>query len=613
MHLGRNLVFCFSLLSACRHQVSETPQRGLEPRQEGVGRGLFDVTAPPFSARGDGVSDDGPAIQRAISAAVAAARNGSGAVVHIPAGSYRIMRQLELADESGAPAAGLLIRGSGDSSFLAFDQSAQGPGIGLLGRGTRDLVIRDLRIGAARSGAGFNRGIALHSGVRAVLRDLDISGARRFVVGGKVSGYAAGIFLSGGISDVRVIDNHLHDNGSDDGNSWHIVAYGSTAASQLLIRGNRCINPPGSAHLANFGIGIFNSTYVAIEGNTVEGSKGTGRDADGYGIMLYGSSVGQSHHHQVAGNTVRRSDGAGIYVQASPYTVVTGNLLEDTARTQSSTSLAIGAIGFNLGPGVISNNVIRGVGVGSTARVPPFGIVVQSCRQGAACALDDGTPRGIAVTGNTIEQTAGYGIAIEAGPSMAADNSTIIGNTMVNTRGGIGTVGDQPLSGLVIVGNSIVRGAQPTSDSAPGIILGAVTGSVIADNSIIGAKGQGIVIQSDSRRNVIAGNVVRDSSGPQPGQPGIQVSGVGNLITGNQSYNSAGVGQSWGVAESGMANHVLFNNAAGNSKLEGILTTGAQTVRGWNRTSSDVGEGEAKVPAKSPPKRAGGAKGRPSR
>lgn len=611
MHLGRNLVFCFSLLSACRQQVGETPQRGLEPRQEAASRGLFDVTAPPFSARGDGVSDDGPAIQGAIRAAVAAARIGSGAVVHIPAGSYRVTRQLELADESGAPAVGLVIRGIGDASFLAFDQSAQGPGVGVLGRGTRDLMIRDLRIGTARSGAGFNCGIALHGGERVALRDLDISGARRFLVDGKVSGYPSGIFLSGGISDVRIIDNHLHDNGSDDGNSWHIVAYGNTAASQLLIRGNRCINPPRSAHRANFGIGIFNSTHVAIEGNTVEGMTGTHRDADGYGIMLYGSSVGQSHHHRVIGNTVRRSDGAGIYVQASPYTVVTGNLLEDTARTQSSTSLAIGAIGFNLGPGVISSNVIRGVGVGSTARVPPFGIAIQTCRQGAACALDDGTPRGIAVTGNTIEQTAGYAIAIEAGPSMAADNSTIIGNTMINTRGGIGTVGDQPLSGLVVVGNSIVRGSQPASDSAPGIILGAVTGSVVSNNAIIGAAGQGIVIHSESRRNVIAGNVVRDSSSRQPGHPGIQVSGVGNLITGNQTYNSAGVGQSWGVAESGMENDVLFNNAAGNSKLEGIVTTGPQTVRGWNRTSADAIEGDAKPPAKiAPTKRIGGAKGR---
>ncbi len=606
MDFRRNMVVCFSLLCACGHQVSETPKTALAHRQESTPRGLFDVTAAPFSARGDGVTDDGPAIQRAISAAVAAARDGSGAVVHIPAGSYRIARQLELVDESGAPAAGLVIRGDGDASRLAFDLATTGHGIAVLGRGARDLVIRDLRIDAARSGGGFNRGIALHGGQRVVLRDLDISGARRFGVGGKASGFPAGIFLSGGISDVRLIDNHLHDNGSDDGNSWHIVAYGTNAASQLLIRGNRCINTLGAVHRANFGIGIFNSTYVAIEGNTVEGMTGTRRDADGYGIMLYGSSVGQSHHHRVTGNTVRRSDGAGIYVQASPYTLVNGNLLEDTARTQSSTSLAIGAIGVNLGPGVISNNVIRGVGTGNAAPAPPFGIAIQTCRHGAACALDDGTPRGIAVTGNTIEQTAGYGIAIEAGPAMAADNSTIIGNTLVNTRGGIGTVGDQPLSGLVIVGNSIVRGPSPTTDSAPGIILGAVTGSVITDNSIIGAKGQGIVLHVGARRNVVAGNVVRDSSSVVPGHPGIQISGVGNLITGNQSYNSAGAGQSWGVSESGTGNHVLFNNVAGNSKADGIHTTGTHTLRGWNRTAAEASDGEA-APVK--PKLIGGAKG----
>src|SRR2546423_4847448 len=45
---------------------------------------LFDVTAAPYHARGDGFADDGPAIQAAIDDA---ARAGGG-IVYLPAGTY---------------------------------------------------------------------------------------------------------------------------------------------------------------------------------------------------------------------------------------------------------------------------------------------------------------------------------------------------------------------------------------------------------------------------------------------------------------------------------------------------------------------------------------------
>src|SRR5512140_1006039 len=53
-------------------------------------RGWVDVTAAPYSAKADGTTDDGPAIQSALDA-VAALRGGT---VYLPAGRYRVATHL---------------------------------------------------------------------------------------------------------------------------------------------------------------------------------------------------------------------------------------------------------------------------------------------------------------------------------------------------------------------------------------------------------------------------------------------------------------------------------------------------------------------------------------
>ena len=56
-----------------------------------------DPRAITVVARGDGVTDDGPAIQRAIDAAAATTEgSGAGGLVFLPAGRYRITRTLYL-------------------------------------------------------------------------------------------------------------------------------------------------------------------------------------------------------------------------------------------------------------------------------------------------------------------------------------------------------------------------------------------------------------------------------------------------------------------------------------------------------------------------------------
>jgi parallel beta-helix repeat protein/putative cofactor-binding repeat protein len=549
------------------------------------------VSVKWFGAKGDGKADDTVAIQAAIAWIAGMGERGA---VYVPRGTYKMTGRLTFQDDAlpPKPANGLTMQGDGYTSFLAFDhQLGDGHAIGLYGQGASNITIRDLRIGALPGGAGFNRGIVFTGGSNIRILNNDISGAIYAPVGpdGKHFGYPSGIFLDGGVTDVWVVNNYLHDNGVNDGNSWHIVAYTSGGAHRVEIRGNRCITAPDATYRANVGIGIFNSTHVEISGNYVEGIAGTESNNDGYGIMLYGKEAGASHHHVVQGNTVKRTGGTGIYVQASPYTTVTGNLIEDVAKTQSAVTLDVGGIGFNQGPGSITGNVIRYVGVGNTKDVLPFGIVIQSGVQGEVT-------RGITVSGNTIESTMNYGIALAAARRQTADNSTIIGNTLVNTHGGITRKGNEPLSGIAIIGNSIIRTTRLPEHSAAGIFPEAISDSAIANNVIANSAGQGIVLDTNSNRNVVSGNIVRDSGQHQAdAYPGIEVEGANNLIVGNHSLNSISnaTGQNWGILEAGLSNDIAYNNVNSNLSTSpvGIFATGSNTTRSDNRLTGDKKQG----------------------
>lgn len=129
--------------------------------------GAWDVT--DFGARGNGVSDDTPAVQRAIDAA---ARRGTlASTVYLPPGRYRVTKTLVV------PAAcGVTVRGGG----MTYDQRAtghwggttltwDGPAGGTLlrGEGATGLTVADLTLtGRPRADAPNRAGILLHCAAR---------------------------------------------------------------------------------------------------------------------------------------------------------------------------------------------------------------------------------------------------------------------------------------------------------------------------------------------------------------------------------------------------------------------------------------------------------------
>ena len=192
------------------------------------------------------------------------------------------------------------------------------------------------------------------------------------------------------------------------------------------------------------------------------------------------------------------------------------------------------------------------MGVGNAS--PAYGIGIQTCDSSSVnCSVPDGISRGIAVSGNTVEDArTGWGIAIETLINLSANNSTITGNTLISNKGGIATVGAQAVSGLTIVGNSISRPAA--SGGNQGIYLEQVSDSTVSANTISNAGQQGIVLYTGSKRNVVSGNIVRDCGQNGAGLDGIYVIGTGtsnNVIMGNNLFNANGATQRYGIFEAG--------------------------------------------------------------
>lgn len=78
---------------------------------------IYDVCC--YGAVGDGLTDDQPAIQRAIDAASTA----GGGVVYVPTGTYRVamgQHEQNASFHLGAAARGLRFVGDGDSTLVAW-------------------------------------------------------------------------------------------------------------------------------------------------------------------------------------------------------------------------------------------------------------------------------------------------------------------------------------------------------------------------------------------------------------------------------------------------------------------------------------------------------------
>lgn len=359
---------------------------------------------------------------------------------------------------------------------------------------------------------------------------------------------AALSFTSGGtVKDVAVTNIATSVLGG-----YGIMFYTGAGTSHTRPSVRRCRVTGQAGVLPVGGIWVFNGFDSIVEECFVQdiGHLAASPDASGYGILVY-SFATDGRGTQIVGNAVDTTDGTGIYVQNTPRSRVARNLVTDSCKVQDGGSLLSGGICVNKAPGVIEYNTVIDVGVGSLAANPPSGIQIQT--EPAAGAWPTSITEGIRVANNFVQNVPYMGIRLRG----TVIGSVIIGNTCMDTLGGIGNnnVAEFP-SGCVISHNTILRQGVP-ADSHGGISLWNPTNCTFVGNVISRAAGQGIVL-AGGIYCTLSGNTVRDS-----GQ--LAANSYDGIDLGNSTYMTVSGNTSWGKQQRyGISGSGVYLTVVGN-------------------------------------------------
>ena len=401
-----------------------------------------------YGAVGDGSNDDSVAIQRAVTAAIAA----GGGTIRFPRPSveYKITTAINW-----------------------------GTGTNLVFQGERGTVIRATTAtqraftsGGACSNITFDRlkivgtfalGIVGAAVTGLKVFDCDISGASS--ADATAGGWCGGLFLDN-CSDVRIERFKGSGNGvpgaaNPNGFDIQFGGNGVGACSRIMVRDCDCTSTD-----ALLNIGGFDMSETFIVNNRVSGAR-TWSDLShgGYGIMLYQSTAAPFalHNNTVSGNRVRDTQGTGIYFQAVYKGVCSFNDLENTCTTQSDAALAVAAISIASCSMVATlSNTSTKTGVGH--------IVVSDAT---------GTNYGNTVVGNTMD---GAGTRPSIYLRGAVNRLEIGANVITNClSGGIGNIDNGvpvPAMSHLNIHDNVITGAAVFGAGTVTIVGGAATFTV---------------------------------------------------------------------------------------------------------------------------------------
>ena len=468
----------------------------------------FDITDPLYGAVAG--ADSTTAIQAAINGA-----NGRGPV-YIPKGSFTVTSALT------GVVANQEIFGDGYASQLAFSIST---GIAINVDAAR-CHLHDFRMSGT-----MGTGIRLQDDADfCVIERMDISGA---VGGSSLCQSGIGVCIVDA-DNVTVRDNTFSANGDNAGNGGDIVQF--TGGDNQVIHGNRCLSTT-----AGYGIQLA-STFDSVISNNIINAKVTAGTAGGYGIDVYNDPAGSGGRNVVTGNVIRNTQGTGIYTLRNPYVVISNNVLETIATTQTGGSLGIGGIvveGDSTTEAencVITGNTVRNSGHAGIRFV------------GVYCNVSNN------VIDTTGTQTARPGIWMTK-----AANGSVIANNSITLSATSGIDITAAAQEVTVTGNVI--DTTTVSASANGIILNTCQSCVVSHNRIMRVGARGIYVASDGMGDtgiytLVAHNHVVDSSQfGDASYEGIRVEAKYTQVDGNRSYTLAGTtnAQSWGVLLSATA------------------------------------------------------------
>jgi hypothetical protein len=351
-------------------------------------QGVASYSVTSYGAKGDGIADDGPAIQRAMNAAATVGGN-----VTFPCGEFALLSVASTAPGgrsllylSGAHSVAMTGQGSCTHLFTALPQKTV-----VEFAGSAQMSVAQMKISALNAKYVETYGMDGGSAVRFT----GVAGGRITQV--EVDGATAGaLYVTGGTSNVTVANNYVHDTYGagiweddcsglnaqncspskppvnniydsnmltnttlamlsaldlDDGNgvsnailrnntiSWtrqpvagnpNVQCIQVNNASNVTVSNNSCSGTPWNGIVITTGPGGF-SKGVTIQGNTIQNS-GTA-SSGGSGIVVYDAPTGQGiSGFNVSDNMISTAanDGISLYPASKPGNVHDGHLLNNS-------------------------------------------------------------------------------------------------------------------------------------------------------------------------------------------------------------------------------------------------------------------------------------------
>ena len=387
----------------------------------------LDITAAPYRAKGDGVSDDTTVINQALADAAAATPRKS---VYAPAGMFAHSGVLRVQ--------GVIFSGAGAKTvFQALDPAEGAVELTGVGGAIQNCTLIS-PAAKNRLSSSHSAAISVNGATRFTIANVNI-GARG-VTGAASAGIlcadrpsshgtitknqvsntlADGIHLTAGAKDMVVSGNTLTNVGDD---MIAVVSYLKDGAvvAHVAIEGNHCVSQTNGR-----GISVVGGEDVTIAHNTIESSDVAGiylASEDSYNT--YGP-----HNVRVTNNTIRNANQKHAVTHGGIY--VFGR-----TATANGTPVSYLAQNVTISGNTLTNTYYMGIRIGGHASaIRITGNHVRGTTAEGIAISDTGDrsagagARDVVVSGNTIAATAGGGIKVFAG---AQGVLTITNNHLLN-------------------------------------------------------------------------------------------------------------------------------------------------------------------------------------